>query len=117
MLFLIFNNADIQFAEKELTWKTYTTKKALLTIRWVEFIDWKEFAKTELDENIKAFLIYVSSLGLRITIYPVKKAQIAFVLAKKVTVLAEYLDFANVFLEKSVNVLLKQTNLMSMQSS
>ena len=28
MSFFIFNYADIQFAEKELTWITYNTKKA-----------------------------------------------------------------------------------------
>ena len=32
----------------------------------------------------------------------------ALLLAKKVTVLAKYLDFTNVFLEKSANILLKQ---------
>ena len=39
MPFLIFSNADIQFAEKELTWRIYTTKKALTTTRQVEIID------------------------------------------------------------------------------
>ena len=43
------------------------------------------------------------------TIYLAKKAQIALLLAKKVTVLTKYLYFADVFLEKSVNILLKQT--------
>ena len=33
----------------------------------------------------------------------------ALILAKKVIALVEYLDFANVFLEKSANVLFKQT--------
>ena len=31
--FLTLSNADVQFAEKKLTWKTYTTKKAILTTR------------------------------------------------------------------------------------
>ena len=39
MPFLTFNNTDIQFAEKELTWKTYTTKEALPTPRQVEIIN------------------------------------------------------------------------------
>ena len=30
-LFLILNNADVQFVEKELTWRSYTTAKALPT--------------------------------------------------------------------------------------
>ena len=33
MFFLTFNNADIQFANKNLAWKTYITKKALSTNR------------------------------------------------------------------------------------
>ena len=39
MLFLTFSNANIQFAEKELTWRSYTTAEALSTIKWVELID------------------------------------------------------------------------------
>ena len=52
--FLTFGNANIQFTKKQLTWRTYTTKKALPTTRQVEIIDQKEFAKTALDENVKA---------------------------------------------------------------
>ena len=43
------------------------------------------------------------------TIHTTKKDQIALLLAKKVTVLAKYLDFANVFSEKSANVFPEQT--------
>ena len=39
MPFFIFSNADIQFPEKKLTWRTYTTKKVVLTNRQVEIID------------------------------------------------------------------------------
>ena len=39
------------------------------------------------------------------TIHLAKKAQLALLLAEKVTVPTEYLDFADVFLEKSSNVL------------
>ena len=41
MPFLTFSNADIQFAEKELTWRSYITKKALLTTQRVELTDKK----------------------------------------------------------------------------
>ena len=44
-----------------------------------------------------------------ITIYPAKKAQITLQLAENVTVLAEYSDFADIFLEKSANILSEQT--------
>ena len=30
MFFLTVSNADVQFAKKDLTWRTYNTKKALL---------------------------------------------------------------------------------------
>ena len=42
------------------------------------------------------------------TIYPAEKVQIALLLAKKVTILVKYLDFANIFLKKSANILLEQ---------
>ena len=109
MLFLIVSNVNIEFAKKKFTWRTYTTKKALPTIRWVEIIDWKKFAKAVLDENVEAFVVYVSSLGLRMTIHPARKAQLAFLLTKKVTVPAKYSDFADVFSEDSANILLEQT--------
>ena len=69
MLFLTFSNANVQFAEKKLTWRTYTTKKALPNTCQVKIINRKKFAKAALEENVKAFVMYASSLGLRITIY------------------------------------------------
>ena len=109
MPFLTFSNVDIQFAEKELTWRTYITKKAFPTTRQVEIIDQKEFAKAALNENIEALVVHVRSLRSKITIHLAKKAQLALLLAKKVTVPTKYSDFADVFLEKSANVLPKQT--------
>ena len=48
-----------------------------------------------------------SSLGLKITIRLDWKAQIGLLLAKKVIGLAEYTNFADVFLKKYAEVLLK----------
>ena len=72
MPFLTLNNADIQFAKKELTWRTYTTEDALPTTRRVKLINKKKFAKAALDENIETFVVYVSSLNLgsKMTIHP-----------------------------------------------
>ena len=61
-----------------------------------------------MDKNIEAFVVHVSFVGLRMTIYPAKEAQLAFLLAKKVIVPAEYLDFADMFSEESTNVLSEQ---------
>ena len=109
MFFLTFNNVDVQFAEKKLTWKIYITKEALPTTRWVKIINQKGFIKAALDENIKAFVVHVSSLGLRINIHPARKAQLALLLAKKVTVPAKCLDFTDVFSEELANILPERT--------
>ena len=61
-----------------------------------------------MDKNIKAFIVYVSSLEPKMTIYPARKVQIALLLAKNVTILAKYLDFADIFLKESTNILLEQ---------
>ena len=42
------------------------------------------------------------------SIYPARKAQLALLLTKEVTILVEYSDFINVFSEKSANVLPEQ---------
>ena len=109
MPFFTFSNVDIQFAEKELIWRTYTTKKPLLTTCQIKIINPKEFAKAALDENVEAFVMHVSSLQSKITIHLARDAQLALLLAKKVIVPAKYSDFANVFLEESANVLPEQT--------
>ena len=62
-----------------------------------------------LDENVEAFVVHISSLGLRMSIYLARKAQLALLLTKKVTVPVKYLDFADVFLEKLANILLELT--------
>lgn len=81
---MIFNNANIQFIEKELTQTSYTTTKTLPIIKNVKLIAKKKFAKTALDKNIEAFIIYILSLNLgSILIYPAKKIQITLLLIKK----------------------------------
>lgn len=71
MLFPIFSNANIQFIEKKPIQRSYTTAKALFT---VELINKKKFAKTVLNENIKAFVIYMTSFNFSsISIYSIKK--------------------------------------------
>lgn len=63
MPFLFLSNADIEFAElKKLTWRLYTTIKALPTINWIKLIGKRKFAKVALDENSEIFVVYVSTL-------------------------------------------------------
>lgn len=87
MLFFTFSNANIQFDKKKLIWSFYTIAKALPTTKWVELINKKESAKTALDKNIKAFVVYVTFFSLNkptISIYLAQEAQIALLIAKKV---------------------------------
>ena len=64
MLFLTLSNADIQFAEKRLIWRSYTTAEALSTTKRVEMIDKKEFAGAVLDEYVEVFVVHVTSFNL-----------------------------------------------------
>ena len=62
-----------------------------------------------MDESIKVFVIYIAFFTLEITIHLIRKAEMILFLAKKVIVPAKYLDFADVFLKKSSEMLLEQT--------
>ena len=112
MPFLIFNNADIKFAQKKLTWRSYTTAEALLIIKQVEIIDKKEFARAALDENLEAFVLHMTSFSFNsILIQLARKAQKALLIAKKVKIPTNYLDFLDIFSEKKALVLPKITEL------
>ena len=62
MLFLILSNTDIQFAEKELTWRFYITAKALQTTKWVELINQKKFGKVALNKKFETFVVLIAAL-------------------------------------------------------
>ena len=113
MPFLTLGNTNIQFAKKEPTWRTYTTEDALPTTWRIGFINKKKFVKAALDKNIEAFVVYVSFLSIRskMTIYLARKAEIASLLAEKITVPAEYSDFAKIFSKKSAKVFSKCTGI------
>ena len=62
IFFLILSNKNIQFSEKELTWRSYTTAEALPTTKQVELIDKKDFAKAAADEESKTFVVHIAVL-------------------------------------------------------
>ena len=62
-----------------------------------------------MDENVEAFVMNVSSLRLRMTIHPVRKAQLASPSTKEVSMPTKYLDFADVFLKKPAKILSERT--------
>ena len=109
MPFLTLSNADVQFVKKELTWRSYTTAKALPTTKRVELINKKEFAKAALDENSETFVVHVASLNLVPGIHPDREAQIASLLTEEVKIPDEYSDFTDVFSEEKALVLPERT--------
>ena len=50
-----------------------------------------------MDKNVKAFMVYLAFFNSKMLIHPAGKAQIALLIAKNVSVPAEYSDFADVF--------------------
>ena len=60
MPFLKISNANIAFAKETLTWKSYTTNKALPTTKQVQLVNPKEFVIAELDADSKTFVVYVA---------------------------------------------------------
>ena len=106
---MTLSNADVQFAEKKFTWRSYTTAKALPTTKWVKLINKKKFAKTALDENFETFVVHVASLNIILGIHPDKAALITLLLTKKVKISDKYLDFVNVFSKEKALVLPERT--------
>ena len=102
MLFLAFSNANIQFAEKELIWRSYTAAEALATTKWVELINKKKFAKAALDEESETFVVYIAALEAPLAgmaIYYSRAAQILALIQDKppTKVPPKYANYADVF--------------------
>ena len=70
MPFLTFSNADIQFAEKKLTWRSYLVVEALPTTKQVQIIDRRKFAVVALAPDKEAFMVHVVYLGAKMSIHP-----------------------------------------------
>ena len=60
ILFLKLSNANVFFSEETLTWKSYTTNKALPTTEWVKLVDPKEFVIAVLDADSETFVMHVA---------------------------------------------------------
>ena len=117
MLFLTLSGANVDFSGREIRWKTYTTKKALLTIRRIELVGKKEFVAAILNPEHETFVVYVASLSftplVAFNVYPSWRPQISGLIAKKIStkIPAKYSDFANVFSLDLVFKLSKHTKI------
>lgn len=58
---------------------------------------------------IKVFVVHISTLAAKITIYFAKKAQIFIVLVEKVNIPVKYLNFIDKFSKNSAKVFFKYT--------
>ena len=104
MPFLTFSNAIIQFIEKELTGRSYTAAEVLLTIKQVELIDKKEFAKAALDEVSKTFVVHIVALqssarSAEMTMHLSQAAQITAWKQNEAPtkILSKYANYADIF--------------------
>lgn len=104
MPFFTLSNANIWFAEEKLTWKTSIIANALSTIKKVQIIDHKKFAKAVLNPNKAAFVLHVATVTAKPIIIDLAcKAHIALLKTNKVfiTISIKYSDFTDVFSKKS----------------
>lgn len=62
MLFLMLSNVKINFLERELNWRLYTTIEILPTIKQVELVGKKVFVAIVLDPNDETYVIHIASL-------------------------------------------------------
>ena len=60
IFFLKISNVDVSFGKEILIWKTYTTNKALPTIKQVQMINKKDFVIAVLDANSKTFMMHIA---------------------------------------------------------
>ena len=60
MFFLKISNADVAFGEGTLTWKSYTTNKALPTTKQVQLVGPKEFIIAALDADSETLVMHVA---------------------------------------------------------
>ena len=81
----------------------YVTQRIGVRLRMVKKCS---INKAALDNYVEGFVVHMTSL-LTIMIYPAKKAQIVLLIAKKVKISTEYLDFSDDFLKEKVLILLE----------
>ena len=110
MSFHTLSGADVDFLGRELWWRTYTTKKALPTIKRIELVGKKEFAAVALDPKHKTYIVHVGSVSfhvspnssasqLKLDVHPFYKPQISSLIVEEAStkVSAKYLDYTDVF--------------------
>ena len=122
MLFLTLREVDVDFSGRELRWRTYTTKEALLTTRRIGLVGKKEFAAAALDPEHKTYVVHVGSVSsdaspssslLKLDVHSFRRPQISGLIAEEAStkVPAKYSDFVDVFSPDLVSKLPKHNRI------
>ena len=114
MLFFTTNNVDVSFGEGTLTWKSYTTNKALPTTKQVQIVDPKEFVIAALDMGSKTFIVYMAIQEREeMPVHSKKQDQVGALIFNEAPteVPIEYSDYSNVFLVENMSELPENTGI------
>ena len=128
LLILKISNTDVAFGKGILTWKSYTTNKALPTTKQVQIVDSKEFVIAVLDVDSKTFVAHVAiqerekmaiNLDKKTQIKAPSRAQIQNKLwigvllfdEAPIEILAEYSDYIDVVMTENVVELPENTGI------
>ena len=122
MPFLKISNADVAFGEGTLTWKSYTTNKALPTTKRVRLVNPKEFVIAALDADSETFIMHVTIREQEeMAMDPDRKTRIGVQSGVQVGALlfdeaptevpAEYSDYSDVFLAENAAELPENTGM------
>ena len=120
MLFFTLTGANIDFLDRKLRWRIYTTEKTFLTTRHVKLVGKKEFVAIALDPEYEIFVIHVASIifialpsSSLYNVHLFRRSQIANLIAEKAStkISAKYLDIADIFLPDLASKLFKHTKI------
>ena len=120
VFFLILSDADVDFLERELWWRTYTIKKALSTTRRIKLIGRKKFVAAALNLEYETYIVHVrlvssvtSPSSPLLDIHLLSRPQIFGVITEETSmkVSAKYSDFVDVFSLDLASKLFKHTGI------
>ena len=114
MPFLKITNANVAFGEETLTWKSYTTNKALPTTERVQLVNPKEFIIAAMDADSKTFVVHVAIREReKMPVHMEKQTQVGALIFNEAPteVPAEYSDYSNVFSAENVAELPENTGI------
>ena len=122
MFFLTLSGADVDFLDWKLRQKTYATKEALPTTKYVKLVDKKKFATVVFDLEYEIYVVHVGSVSFvalpnssppKPNIHPFCRPQVSSLIAKEdlTKVSNKYVDFVDIFSPDLVSKLPKYTEI------